>query len=1636
MRRFVPAILLFALVTASHGLTITVDDDNPADYNNIQAAIDAAATGDTLLVADGLYKGPGNRGLHLGGKNISLRSEYGPTNCIVDCENKDRAFYVEAEQPISRRLLFDGKASAGCLIEGFTITNGRESQGAGIYCAPEASPRIANCLLYNNAATYAGGAIYCDHNSAPVITDCSMIDNTGQSRGGALYCKDSDPVLAGCRIANNVSQSYGAGIYCDGSDMTVIDCTFSANAARYSGGAVYCRYSSPAFTNCVFDKNTSDYRAGALAFDYEGAPLVTNCTFNANTTDYRGSAISCGSQMDASITNCIFTQHPNYAIYREYGASSPVIRYCLFYNNQDGDYFDDQTWTGYTGGYQINNLSAENEHNQTGNPRFAFTEDFHILSDSTCIDRGTNDPFDEFSADPDGNPRILDGNGDGTPIADIGAFEFNRELASIAVSQSSMEFNREKDGANPEPITLSIRNCGGQTLNWHIDCNCPWLTAEPASGSSSGEINPLTVRVDTEGLQQGAYRTILSIIDPNAVNSPKQICVTLRIKGTRYVPQQYPTIQEAVDAAMEGETVEVSAGTYNEAVVVEKQVELIGIDQPVIDANRSGYGAAVMISADNCTVDGLKITGAYYGVYVESSHNTFNNNIISENQSGIELSYETGNNTLTNNEISHNTLNGVRIYYSSENTLRDNAIHDNAINFEVYGSTSTTSIDYNQDIDTSNTVDGKPIYYLVGAHNTLIDIASNAGCVVAVDCSSIIVKDLTLTNNARAALFIRTRFSRIENVTATNNSEAGIWLDESTNNTLVGNTVSGCRYGIMLYRSATNTLRDNMMMNNLYNFSCEGYSREHYEQNITTSNTVDGKPIYYLVGETGTTVDRSSLAGCVFAVDCSNINVRDLSMENNGTGVALIDTTNATVERVTVSNNEEAGVLLMNSRGTVIRRSRVLDNYDGIYVENSQDTLLDQSVISQNAQGVNCWYADIKITNCFISGNNDGGGVYVAYGSEATITNCTIYGNSPEQWYTYRAGGIYCEYDATANVSNCIIWANWPEQAKTEGDELTVTYSDVQGGFDGYGNMDAPPLLTPDGHLQAGSPCIDTGKRRPPYPAHDFDGEIRGAGRGTDMGSDEFIDADSDGLPDWWETQYFGAGNVAMPDNDWDGDTHTNLREYELFSSSPIVACNVYYVDANQPDNAGDGLSWEAALQSVQSAIDAAENSDKIYLARGSYQESLATLGRNVVIQSVDAQDPNVVASTRLNGSLVINNGEMAGCTIAGLTISAPRYSTGILCNGTSPTIRNCVITACRNYEWEQGGGLTLQNASPTIAHCSIVGNVTGQLGAAIYCQSSSPLIVNSLLCGNVAQNGYGGSGNAIYSRQSQLTIRNCTIAHNEKFEPVAQPQPPMGQRQLGPRTGSAIFCENGTLNITNSVLWNYTGTQIENINSSVTITYTAVDATQQDIRAVWYGTGNIFCDPCFAEPGYWTEYPSYSRAEWIPGDYHLRSEGWRWTQDVTQGYRWVWDAETSRCIDAGNPGTPLSHELLTVPADPTNRWGKNTRVNVGAYGGTPEASMPPPTWALRADLTNDGTVDSRDLNLWVQNSALTGGELPADLDRDGDVDLLDFTLLASDWHLKTMWFGAAKPVPPMPPQPEPEPEPEPQPPPPGPPSR
>ncbi len=148
--------VVVASVAAAQADVLYVDDDNcpgPGNgseaepYCSIQTAIDNAVDTDEIVVADGIYTGPGNRDIDFGGRLISLRSANGPDNCIIDCQAK-------AIDP-HRGFWFHSSESSDAVLAGFTIRNGfvedPEPGGGGILCE-NSSPTIINCMIIENTA--------------------------------------------------------------------------------------------------------------------------------------------------------------------------------------------------------------------------------------------------------------------------------------------------------------------------------------------------------------------------------------------------------------------------------------------------------------------------------------------------------------------------------------------------------------------------------------------------------------------------------------------------------------------------------------------------------------------------------------------------------------------------------------------------------------------------------------------------------------------------------------------------------------------------------------------------------------------------------------------------------------------------------------------------------------------------------------------------------------------------------------------------------------------------------------------------------------------------------------------------------------------------------------------------------------------------------------------------------------------------------------------------------------------------------------------------------------------------------------------------------------------------------------------
>jgi hypothetical protein len=254
------ALLILFGLSPLHAATLNV----PADYPTIQAGIDAAAVGDTVLVADGTYTGTGNVDLDFGGKNITVQSVDGPHATIIDCGAIEAGY----QQGYHRGFYLHSGETTAATISGFTIENGfignaldgtpqQNDQGGGIYVA---HATVDNCIVSNNYAEYSLG------DGPP--------QGNYEAGGGGIWAGNGS-VLTNCIVTNN-SSPVGGGIYAE-SNVTLTNCTVSGNSQTgvYAG-------SGSALTGCIITDNTTT--VGLSCGGIKGIGItMTNCTVKDNT---------------------------------------------------------------------------------------------------------------------------------------------------------------------------------------------------------------------------------------------------------------------------------------------------------------------------------------------------------------------------------------------------------------------------------------------------------------------------------------------------------------------------------------------------------------------------------------------------------------------------------------------------------------------------------------------------------------------------------------------------------------------------------------------------------------------------------------------------------------------------------------------------------------------------------------------------------------------------------------------------------------------------------------------------------------------------------------------------------------------------------------------------------------------------------------------------------------------------------------------------------------------------------------------------------------------------------------------------------------------------------------------------------
>ncbi|MEW6067778.1 MAG: NosD domain-containing protein [Nitrospirota bacterium] len=443
-------------------------------------------------------------------------------------------------------------------------------------------------------------------------------------------------------------------------------------------------------------------------------------------------------------------------------------------------------------------------------------------------------------------------------------------------------------------------------------------------------------------------------------------------------------------------------------------------------ANSNQNGIMLDVCNGNNLTGNTANLNRYWGMLISSSSNNIvNSNIASGNEGGIALSY-LNNITVSGNQALNNSNNGVYLNSSTGGTFNGNIMSGNRYNFAL-NVFDESDASYIHNIDTSNLVDGKPIYYLTNVFGQTLDISSNAGTIFCINCDGVIIKDLTLIKNGTGVVLRNTTNSIIENVIASDNAFGGIWLRNASGNTITGNTADRNTYGIILKGSSNNTVANN----NKVSYSYCGISLEYSSNNNTLSDNIANNSTYgiYLYESTGNTLagniaSSNRYAGILLTLSSNNTLTGNTASNSYfwGTGIQISTYSNNNVlTKNTISGNSYYGLIIGSDYNQVYNnnfinnatQARVMSGTGNIFnldkptggnywsdwntPDNDSDGFVDYPYVFSGGQDNLPWAiqdgwvkpADITppVTNIAISGTSGNNGWYM---SDVTVTFTSI----------------------------------------------------------------------------------------------------------------------------------------------------------------------------------------------------------------------------------------------------------------------------------------------------------------------------------------------------------------------------------------------------------------------------------------------------------------------------------------------------------------------------------------------------------------------------------------------------------------------------------------------------------------------
>jgi len=687
---------------------------------------------------------------------------------------------------------------------------------------------------------------------------------------------------------------------------------------------------------------------------------------------------------------------------------------------------------------------------------------------------------------------------------------------------------------------------------------------------------------------------------------------------------------------------------------------------------------------------------------------------------------------------------------------------------------------------------------------------------------------------------------------------------------------------------------------------------------------------------------------------------------------------------------------------------------------------------------------DLTLVNCLFTENTaDRGGGMACYESRPELINCTFAVNSAAHGRTLAC--FSDGYPSDVVMANCILWNGGDEVWNEDDSTIAITYSDIQGGYEGEGNIDIDPLfvdpLSDDFHLSTDSPCTDAGDNTavPEDTTTDLDGNPR------------FVD------------------NPLMPDTGFGTPPIVDIGAYEFPSGSgePVT----YHVDP------GD---------SIQAVITIASSGDEIIAAPGTYNETIDFLGKAIYLHSSDGAAVTILDGSGPGGSVVTcMNGEGSDTVLEGFTItggtgmyeesleqlvgggmvnlySSPTVNDCIFTGNTAhygggmgnlhlsnPTVANCAftgntaeysgggmvnyglscptVTDCEfseNTSFHRGGGLTnLWMSSPTVGYCTFIDNLAtsdydegrgGGLADNIWCQS---VIFNCTFTGNMTGSEGHGGGMSVHDFSTTI-VTDCVFTENSAAGGAGL----FSDTQAAPTVIGCTFVDNtagytggggvqnwtAELTVINCLFHNNTagswgGGGIQNDYVGTT---TAVNCTIALNEASGYGggvsnyEGTVFLSNCIVWANSAPSSPQIGGPATVM--YSCVEGGYEGEGNIDAEPLFVGPDSDDFQISSGSPCIDAA-DNTAVPEDITTDLDGNPRfvddpdtedtgngqppiVDMGAYEYQGE---PCP-----ADFDDDGDVDTADL-LYLLGAWGTGD---GDVDGDGDTDAADLLTLLAAW--------------------------------------